>query len=450
MRRIWTIAFREFRHTVITKGFIFGALVMPVVMFAAIAAIGMLIGMQMTPVAGTLMVIDESGTVAGFAAEELTPEQVAKDMQEALKRNSALKGWPGSDVTQQATASLPSIDVKVESVQDATRVDELRAKVQDGSLLGLAIVPPELLNANPKDAEGKDLTYTLIVPTRSAPRLTGMLEKSIAKGIVKARVQRVGTDYTSLKALLTLPETSVRRMSIEGAEADENAIAKMLLPMGFMMLLWVATFASGQYLLTTTIEEKASKVMEVLLSAVSPMELLCGKIIGYAMVSAVMLGMYGALGIAGLSAAAMGDLVSLGMLILMLVYFVMAYAFVSTMMASVGSAVNDLREAQSLVTPAMLILMLPIMLWLPISEQPNGWIATISSFIPPAIPFVMVLRVTASNEQIDTWQVVLSLVWGFAWVCAFIWGGAKIFRVGVLMQGKPPSPRELLKWIRMA
>ena len=449
-RRIWTIAFREFRHTVITKGFIFGALVMPVVMFAAIAALGMLIGMQMTPVVGTLVVIDESGTVAGFAAEELTPEQVAKDMQEALQRNSTLKNWPGGDVAQQATASLPSIDVKVESVQDATRVDELRAKVQDGSLLGLAIVPPELLNANPKDAEGNDLTYTLIVPTRSAPRLTGMLEKSIAKGIVKARVQRVGTDYTSLKALLALPETSVRRMSVEGAEADENVLAKTLLPMGFMMLLWATTFASGQYLLTTTIEEKASKVMEVLLSAVSPMELLCGKLLGYAMVSAVMLGMYGALGIAGLIAAAMGDLVSPGMLILMLVYFVMAYAFVSTMMASVGSAVNDLREAQSLVTPAMLILMLPIMLWLPISEQPNGWIATISSFIPPAIPFVMVLRVTASNEQIDTWQVVLSLVWGFAWVGVFIWGGAKIFRVGVLMQGKPPSPRELLKWIRMA
>lgn len=450
MRRVWTIAFREFRHTVITKGFIFGAVVMPVVMFAAFAALGLLIGMQMTPVVGTLVVIDESGTVAAFAAEELTPEQVAKDMQESLRRTSALKNWPGSDAAQQATASLPSIDVKVESVQDVNRVDELRAKVQDGSLLGLAIVTPELLNANHMDAEGNELTFTLIVPTRSAPRLTGMLEKSIAKAIVKARVQRVGTDYTSLKALLALPETSVRRMSTEGAEADENAIAKTLLPMGFMMLLWIATFASGQYLLTTTIEEKASKVMEVLLSAVSPMELLCGKIIGYAMVSAVMLGMYGALGIAGLSAAAMGDLVSPGMLILMLVYFVMAYAFVSIMMASVGSAVNDLREAQSLVTPAMLILTLPIMLWLPISEQPNGWIATISSFIPPAIPFVMVLRVTASNELIDTWQVVLSLVWGFAWVGVFVWGGAKIFRVGVLMQGKPPSPRELIKWLRMA
>jgi ABC-2 type transport system permease protein len=163
-----------------------------------------------------------------------------------------------------------------------------------------------------------------------------------------------------------------------------------------------------------------------------------------------MLGMYGALGIAGLVSAAMGDLVSPGLLLMMLVYFVMAYVFVSTMMASVGSAVNDLREAQSLITPAMLVLTLPMMLWLPISEQPNGWIATIFSFIPPVIPFVMVLRITASSEPIATWQVVLSLVWGFAWVGVFIWAGAKIFRVGVLMQGKPPTPRELLKWIRMA
>jgi ABC-2 type transport system permease protein len=220
--------------------------------------------------------------------------------------------------------------------------------------------------------------------------------------------------------------------------------------MGFMMLLWIATFTSGNYLLTTTIEEKSNKVMEVVLSAVSPMQLLCGKILGYAAVSALMLLMYGGLGIAALAAAAMGDLVSPGMLALMLVYFVMAYAFVSIMMASVGSAVNDLREAQSLVTPAMLVLMLPLMLWLPISEQPNGWLATIASFVPPAIPFVMILRVTASSEPIAIWQVALSIVWGFAWVGVFLWAGAKIFRVGVLMQGKPPTPKELLKWVRMA
>jgi ABC-2 type transport system permease protein len=190
--------------------------------------------------------------------------------------------------------------------------------------------------------------------------------------------------------------------------------------------------------------------MEVILSAVSPMQLLAGKIIGYALVSALMLGMYGGSAMAALSAAAMGDLVSFKMLALLVVYFLMAYAFVAVMMASVGSAVNDLREAQSLVGPAMMVLMVPLVLWMPISDQPNGMLATVMSFVPPAIPFVMVLRVTASSEPVAAWQIAASIVWGFGCAFAFLWAGAKIFRVGVLMQGKPPTPRELLKWIRMA
>ena len=78
MRKIWAVAFREVRHTVLTKGFIFGALVVPVLMFGAIAAIGLLVGMQVAPVSGTVALIDPSGSVAEFARTELTPEQVAK------------------------------------------------------------------------------------------------------------------------------------------------------------------------------------------------------------------------------------------------------------------------------------------------------------------------------------------------------------------------------------
>lgn len=448
--KIFAIAWREFRHTVLTKGFIFGALIMPVLMFGAIAAIGMLVGSQMAPVNGTLAILEESGQVAPFATQELDPSRINEDLEESVKRASKLIPGVGSNAATQAAAITPRISVAVEAFTDPLQEETLRARIQEDSLLGLAIVPKDVLQANPRNEQGGNAVFTLLVPSKSPPRLTALLERSVARAIVKARVQQAGSDYSSLHALLSIPETTVRRLAIDGQEASESMVAKTLLPMGFMMLLWISTFTSGQYLLTTTIEEKSSKVMEVLLSAVSPMQLLCGKILGYAMVSALMLGMYGALGIAALTAAAMADLVSPGMLLLMGVYFVMAYAFVSIMMASVGSAVNDLREAQSLVTPVMLILMLPLMLWLPISEQPNGWLATAASFIPPAIPFVMILRVTASSEPIAAWQVVLSMVWGFAWVGLFLWCGAKIFRVGVLMQGKPPTPRELLKWIRIA
>ena len=451
MRKVAAIAFREFKHTALTKGFIFGALIVPVIMFAAIAAIGALIGSSMAPVSGTLAVLDESGRVAAFATAELAPEATAREMAEALERNATIMpGGAGTQAMAQAAEQASRIDVRVEPVTDPAQEASLRARVQDGSLLGLAIVTPDVLKPDPRDADGNDAIFTLIVPSKSPPRLTRLLEKSVARAIVKARVQSAGSDYTSLNALLSVPETSVRRLAVDGTEASESVAAKMLLTVGFMMLLWISTFTSGQYLLTSTIEEKSSKVMEVVLSAVSPLQLLIGKILGYALVSAVMLVMYGGMGLAGLSAAAMSDLVSPWMLVLMGVYFLMAFAFVSTMMASVGSAVNDLREAQSLVTPAMLILMIPLILWLPISEQPNGMLATIMSFVPPAIPFVMMLRVTASSEPIALWQVLASIVWGFGWVAVFVWAGAKIFRVGVLMQGKPPTPKELLKWIRMA
>ena len=446
-RRVLAVALREFRHTVLTKGFIFGALVMPVIMFVAFAAIGMLMDSKLPPTVGTVAVLDASGTVERHAREELAPERV-NAVEFDGKRMKELKlpaPPPGT-----AQPLVPRIDLTLEFPRDPAQEQALRDRIRDGGLLALAIVPPEVLATDPRLPDGSTASFTLVVPSGSPPRLTSLLDRSVAKAIVKARVERAGSDWSSLDALLSEPGTSVRRLSKDGTESAESVIAKTLLPMGFMLLIWVATFTSGNYLLTTTIEEKSSKVMEVVLSAVSPMQLLTGKILGFAAVSVLMVGMYGALGIAGLAFAAMGDLVSPGLLVLMGVYFVMAYAFVAIMMASVGSAVNDLREAQSLVTPAMLVLTVPLMLWLPISEQPNGTLAVVTSFIPPAIPFVMVLRVAASSEPIAAWQVAASIVWGFAWVGVFLWAGAKVFRVGVLMQGKPPTPRELLKWIRMA
>jgi ABC-2 type transport system permease protein len=371
-RRVLAVALREFRHTVLTKGFIFGALVMPVIMFVAFAAIGMLMDSKLPPTVGTVAVLDASGTVERHAREELAPERV-NAVEFDGKRMKELKlpaPPPGT-----AQPLVPRIDLTLEFPRDPAQEQALRDRIRDGGLLALAIVPPEVLATDPRLPDGSTASFTLVVPSGSPPRLTSLLDRSVAKAIVKARVERAGSDWSSLDALLSEPGTSVRRLSKDGTESAESVIAKTLLPMGFMLLIWVATFTSGNYLLTTTIEEKSSKVMEVVLSAVSPMQLLTGKILGFAAVSVLMVGMYGALGVAGLAFAAMGDLVSPGLLVLMGVYFVMAYAFVAIMMASVGSAVNDLREAQSLVTPAMLVLTVPLMLWLPISEQPNGTLA---------------------------------------------------------------------------
>lgn len=452
--KIAAVAWREFRHTVLTKGFLIGAIAFPLMMFVAVAAVAFLMGDKVRPVEGTVVILDPSGTVQPMAKEEFSATKLegaaAKDVEEAVAKAPAVPGVNGAQIAAAAAAAAPKVRITVEGVADMAQEDTLRKRVAAGDLLALVIVPPEVLLANPVDAKGGRAGFSLIVPSNSPPRTTTMVERASSEAIVRARVASAGKDYTSLQTLLSRPGTDVRRMSKEGAESQESVAAKMLVPAGFMMLLWIATFTSGNYLLTSTIEEKSSKVMEVLLSAVSPMQLLLGKILGYSLVSAVMLVSYGGLAMAGLTVAAATDLVPLHLLVYLAIYFVMAYLFVATIMVSVGSAVSDLREAQSLVGPAMMVLIIPLMLWMPISDNPNGWLATAFSFLPPAIPYVMILRVTATAEPIPFWQVLLSIVWGYAWVFVFLWSGSKIFRVGVLMQGKPPTPRELLRWIRMA
>ncbi len=422
VRRIRAIAWREFRYTALTKGFLIGAIILPLIMFAAIPLLPMLLSSKSAPLIGRVVVIDPTNSLA-------QPFQMSLPMD--------------SDESQEKQDNSPlseplHVELSVETISDPARVDEFRAQLKDSSLRGLIIVTP--------GADG--LTAELLVPSGASPRHTTILESTLRESLTRARVAQANENYDRLSKLMGRSAIETRRVSPEGSESKENAQLRILVPAGFMFLLWIAVFTSGNYLLTSTIEEKSSRVMEVLLSAASPVELLCGKLLGQAGVAGVMLLMYGGVGLAGLGAAAMLDVVPLQHLLWMLVWFPLAYFTVAAIMVSIGSAVSDLREAQSLIGPAMLALTIPLMLWLPIVESPNGTLATVTSFVPPAAPFVMILRLTAANEPVPMWQALLAVLVNVITVAAILWAGARVFRVGVLMQGKPPSPMELLRWIK--
>lgn len=445
LSRVLTIAWREFRHTVFTKGFIIGALAFPMVMFGVIGLMPFLLSDRPTPVHGTLVVADEDGSVAeamesAFAMDR-TDRATGGDPADAHTRGPFEEFDPDA---ADALAHLARVNITVKRVDIKDDLTAHRTQVQAGELLGLVEVPAALLSK----ASPEDLAITLLVPTDSPAKTTALIERVARDATVVARVERHGGDLAATRALLRRPEASTSRLSDEGDAAREDTKFRFILPGAFMMLMWIAAFTSANQLLTTTIEEKSSKVIEVLLSAASPLELLTGKILGQSAVSALMLSTYGVAGLFGLALAAMTDLVPLSTILLFLVWFVMGYLMVAAIMTAVGSAVSDLREAQSLVQPAMIVMMVPLILWLPITENPTGWLATIAGFIPPCGPFVMVLRTTGAVEPIPAWQVVAALGVNAAGTLLLVWAAARIFRVGVLMQGKPPSPRELIRWAR--
>jgi ABC-2 type transport system permease protein len=205
----------------------------------------------------------------------------------------------------------------------------------------------------------------------------------------------------------------------------------------------------GQALLTSTVEEKSSRVIEVLLSAVSPMQLMAGKLLGQMAVSAVALSLYLVMGIALLMAFALFGLVDLSLVFYLAIFFVITYLVIGSLMMAAGAAVNEMREAQTLTMPIMLLLIIPWMMWMPISRNPDSAFSVTMSFLPPVNTFAMLLRMTSVSPP-PAWQVWLSIAIGVASVLATLWFAAKVFRVGLLMYGKPPNFRTLIRWARAA
>lgn len=214
----------------------------------------------------------------------------------------------------------------------------------------------------------------------------------------------------------------------------------------FVLLMFVGIIVLSQYLLTNLIEEKSSRVVEVLLSAVSPFELMAGKILG--LTAAGLTGIGVCVAVIAAVAKAEGFMGSLNPWAfgLFLLYYVLGILLVSSMYAAVGSACNTLREAQGLMMPMALLFVVPVASWMHIAQNPGGLFATLLSFVPPLTPMVMILRLAASRE-VPVWQTVLSLALLAAAVPATMWAAAKVFRVGVLMYGKPPKLRELVRWL---
>jgi ABC-type Na+ efflux pump permease subunit len=166
-------------------------------------------------------------------------------------------------------------------------------------------------------------------------------------------------------------------------------------------------------------------------------------------VSLLVLATYIGLGLMVLVSAAMVGLLDPWLLVYLLLFFLITYAVFASIMMAIGAAVNEMREAQSLLTPVMLVLMLPWMFAFPISRDPNTPFAIALSFIPPVNTFVMMIRLTSSTPP-PGWQVALTAIIGVSTAVAALWFAAKVFKIGLLMHGKPPSLGTLFRWAKAA
>lgn len=467
MKRILYVAAREFTATVMTKGFVFGMLITPAIIALMIYVLPRFMTKAPPKVEGRVVVVDPTGRVTGTLSAYLAPERFAERREKERRQymdkapeavRQRVTRAPGGEaaIRQSMDAVLGQVPrlevVPLPANADVEQAKEpLKAPLPNGvadrsTQLVLIVIHPDAVQR----AEGQEQfgTYDLFVRPKLDDRFVDDVQRGVREAIIEARLQASGVDPARVKGLTVVEQPTSRTVSADG-EQKTNEILNAVLPAVFMALLLMSVLTSGQYLLTSTVEEKSSRVVEVLLSALSPMELMTGKILGQMAVGLIVLALYAGLGVLALVSFATIGLLDPVMLVYLLVFYVLAFFTTAALMAAIGAAVSEMREAQTLQAPVMLFLMIPWLLWMPITREPNSAMAVVMSYIPPLNSFVMLLRLTSTAPP-PTWEALLSILVGIIGVYASLWFAGKVFRVGLLMFGKPPSFGTLIKWARMS
>lgn len=288
--------------------------------------------------------------------------------------------------------------------------------------------------------------------------LKGRVERSVTGEVHRKEYLSRGMDADQVAEVrdIDVPLFSLNPNKSVGEEEVSMADKiRQWAPVGFVYLLWIAIFSISQMLLNNTIEEKSNRIIEVLLSSVTAGELMMGKLVGIACVGLVMITVWmgSLLTILKLSAGPEAEfpnmlldvLQSGGLIPAFVIYFFLGYLLYSGLFLAIGSVCNTLKEAQNLMGPVMLIMMVPIITMMFIPKDPNGTLARILSWIPLYTPFTMMNRASADPPMID---VVGTLILLIAFTAFTLWAVGRIFRRGILRTGQPPKIRELFTWLR--
>jgi ABC-2 type transport system permease protein len=457
INRIGLIAAREFVVSITNKGLLIGVLIMPALV-TILAVLGPRILNSRSPqTRGEVAVMDPTGRVLPELRAALDPEKVAARRVEAARR-AAEQVVPGAGAAVSSTAGASTVVAPIPELQLLERSAEADVSREKSWLLAdpnrssserhLALIvvhPDAVVRATGKSDFG---TYDMYVSAALDDGTEGAIFEGVRLALVNARMAASQLDPKAIEDTMRVRRPSSVLVGANGEQQTARGLTR-LLPFVMGILLFMGVMIGGQTLMTSTVEEKSSHVVEVLLAAVSPLELMAGKLIGQLGVGLVIMGVYIGLGMLLLFQFAMFGLLDPLLVVYLLIFYLLSYLVFGALMSAIGAAVNQMADAQSLMGPILLLLVTPYILTPIIGRAPNSTFSVAVSFIPPINAFAMMARL-ASDAPPPFWQVGLTILVGLGAAAAAVWFAAKVFKIGLLMHGKPPNFATLVRWAREA
>ena len=430
---IVTIARREYTVRVRTRSFALGTLLL----VAGVVLIAFL------PL--VIRQIDQGDTtkIAVAADEPGLAEGAAASISALLNASSTATGIP--DPT--------AADYIVTAVDD---VDAARAETAEGDWSGLLHVG--------RGATG-ELTFVLYTDDNAGGRTPTLVRQAATAFAVADRLDRLGIAAGDQATLFAPAQVEVRWPDPDKTEPTQDlqaGISQDMLGFGMTILIFMIILMYGNWVAMSVVEEKSSRVMEVILNAATPLQLLAGKVIGVGSVAFTQYVAVVAAGlvslllqapvtsmVAGAGASSLTQGLTPGLLLLFAAYGVLGFLLFASLFAAAGSLVSRTEDVNSVVMPLTLIAtagyLLGVYSSMGLIDSDAGWVATLA-VVPLTSPFMMLGRVAAA--QAAPWEIVLSLALLVAAIVVAIWVAARIYTVGVLLYGSRPGWRTVMRLLR--
>ncbi|MFN2565728.1 MAG: ABC transporter permease [Gemmatimonadaceae bacterium] len=447
MRKLWVVVKREYLERVRSKWFLVGTLFVPALIVASFLLPAFLTS-RSTASSGVRNVIILDATGVGIG------ERVAADLLEPTGR-----GRLGAGATADTIGPRPDVRIVERARLAEAESTATREVMREGGWVGYVVLDDRTVSGMTARYAGRNATSF---------RDVDRIRNAVSRAVMLHQLREAGANPRMVDVIArTRVRMPAERITDRGRGGSGQVGA--LLAIGIAFLFYISIVVHGQNVLRGVLEEKMTRVAEVVISSVRPETLLAGKVLGvgavgltqqviWVVASAVLINKLGPLvmrmgGDAAQTSAAGSIMqaftgVSVKLLVLLLLFFLVGYIFYAALHAAIGSMVNSEQEAQQAALPVMFLLIGTFIFVQPILLDPTGTLAIVMSWLPFSSPIIMPLRMTVI--QIPTATLVSSLAIGVAACAAVVWLAGRIYRVGMLMYGKRPTMRELIRWIRYA
>lgn len=310
------------------------------------------------------------------------------------------------------------------------------AQLASGEIEGYFIIPKDVLEKGKIEYRAENVGNA-----RDQNRFSKVLEDII----IEQRLKSYGYDAPKIRKLMTEIDIKTFKVSKHGEEKESGFMETFMTGYVFIMMLMFLVLSTGQMLIRSVIEEKANRIVEVLVSSCSSQELMSGKIIGLSLLGLTTVAFWGLI-MAAVNFATPVTFVTIDNLILLFAYFILGYFMYVGIFIIAGSTVSTEQEAQQMTGYITIFLVLPIAFAVPLMFNPDSMLVKILSQIPLLIPTMMALRLSVRAPE--WWEIALSLTTLVVTIYGLMWVAGKVFRIGILITGKKPSLKEIYGWLK--